>query len=108
MATSFRGGGSRCTRRDISISIQLLYSKFLKAMAAGMEFQIRKPSRRSVFVLFCFSLWPLCCLSFFDLRILIAPLVSDLFIERLDIVLSDFAPISAQGLISSGTSGVEI
>jgi hypothetical protein len=32
----------------------------------------------------------------------------DLFIERLDIVLSDFVPISAQGLISSGTSGVEI
>ena len=31
---------------------------------------------RSVFVLF---FWPLCCLSFFDLRLLITPLVSSFF-----------------------------
>jgi len=31
---------------------------------------------RSLFVLLCFFFWPLCCLSFFDLRILITPLVS--------------------------------
>ena len=31
---------------------------------------------RSLFVLFSFFVWPLCCLSFFDLRILIIPLVS--------------------------------
>ena len=31
---------------------------------------------RSLFVLMSFFLWPLCCLSFFDLRILITPLVS--------------------------------
>ena len=31
---------------------------------------------RSLFVLLYFFFWPLCCLSFFDLRILITPLVS--------------------------------
>ena len=31
---------------------------------------------RSLFVLLYFFLWPLCCLFFFDLRILITPLVS--------------------------------
>ena len=31
---------------------------------------------RSLFVLLSFFIWPLCCLSFFDLRIPIAPLVS--------------------------------
>ena len=31
---------------------------------------------RSLFVLLFFFFWPLCCLSFFDLRILITPLVS--------------------------------
>ena len=31
---------------------------------------------RSLFVLLSFFFWPLCCLSFFDLRILITPLVS--------------------------------
>ena len=31
---------------------------------------------RSLFVLLSFLIWPLCCLSFFDLRILITPLVS--------------------------------
>jgi hypothetical protein len=31
---------------------------------------------RSLFVLLSFSLWPLCCLFFFDLRILITPWVS--------------------------------
>jgi hypothetical protein len=31
---------------------------------------------RSLFVLLSFFCWPLCCLSFFDIRILIAPLVS--------------------------------
>jgi hypothetical protein len=29
-----------------------------------------------MFVSFSFFFWPLCCLSFFDLRILITPLVS--------------------------------
>ena len=31
---------------------------------------------RSLFVLLYFFFWPLCCLSFFDIRILINPLVS--------------------------------
>ena len=31
---------------------------------------------RSLFVLLYFSFWPLCCLSFVDLRIMITPLVS--------------------------------
>ena len=31
---------------------------------------------RSLFVLLYFFFWPLCCLSFFDMRILITPLVS--------------------------------
>ena len=31
---------------------------------------------RSLFVLFYFFFWPLCCLFFFNIRILIAPLVS--------------------------------
>jgi hypothetical protein len=31
---------------------------------------------RSLFVLLCFFIWPLCCLFFFDIRIMIAPLVS--------------------------------
>ena len=31
---------------------------------------------RSLFVLLSFSFWPLCILSFFDLRILISPLIS--------------------------------
>ena len=31
---------------------------------------------RSLFVLLSFLFWPLCCLSFFDLQILITPLVS--------------------------------
>ena len=31
---------------------------------------------RSLFVLLFFFFWPLCCLSFFDLQILITPLVS--------------------------------
>jgi len=31
---------------------------------------------RSLFVLLSFLFWSLCCLSFFDLRILITPLVS--------------------------------
>jgi hypothetical protein len=31
---------------------------------------------RSLFVLLCFFFWPLCCLFFFDIRILIAPFVS--------------------------------
>ena len=31
---------------------------------------------KCLFVLLSVLLWPLCCLSFFDLRILIAPLVS--------------------------------
>ena len=31
---------------------------------------------RSLFVLLYFFFWPLCCLFFFDIRILIAPLVS--------------------------------
>ena len=31
---------------------------------------------RSLFVLLYFSFWPLCCLFFFDIRILINPLVS--------------------------------
>jgi hypothetical protein len=31
---------------------------------------------RSLFVLFYFFFWPLCCLSFFDSRIVITPLVS--------------------------------
>jgi hypothetical protein len=31
---------------------------------------------RSLFVLLCFFFWPLCCLFFFDIRILIAPSVS--------------------------------
>jgi hypothetical protein len=29
---------------------------------------------RSLFVLLCFFVWPLCCLFFFDIRILITPL----------------------------------
>jgi hypothetical protein len=33
-------------------------------------------SRRTLFVPLFFFFWPLCCLSFFDLRILITPLVS--------------------------------
>jgi hypothetical protein len=33
---------------------------------------------RSLFVLLSFFLWPLCCLFFFDIRILIAPLVSSI------------------------------
>ena len=33
-------------------------------------------SCRSLFVLLCFLFWPLCCLFFFDLRILITTLVS--------------------------------
>jgi hypothetical protein len=31
---------------------------------------------RSLFVLLYFFFWPLCCLFFFDIRILIAPLIS--------------------------------
>ena len=31
---------------------------------------------RSLFVLLCFFFWPLCCLSFFDIRILITSMVS--------------------------------
>jgi hypothetical protein len=31
---------------------------------------------KSLFVLLCFFFWPLCCLFFFDLRLLITPLVS--------------------------------
>ena len=31
---------------------------------------------RSLFELLCFFFWPLCCLFFFDIRMLIAPLVS--------------------------------
>ena len=31
---------------------------------------------RSLFVLWCFFFWPLCCPSFFNLRFLISPLVS--------------------------------
>ena len=31
---------------------------------------------RSLFVLLCLFFWPLCCLFFFDIRILIAPLIS--------------------------------
>ena len=31
---------------------------------------------RSLFVLLYFFIWPLCCLFFFDIRILITPLVS--------------------------------
>ena len=31
---------------------------------------------RSLFVLLCLFIWPLCCLFFFDIRIMIAPLVS--------------------------------
>ena len=31
---------------------------------------------RSLFVLLSFFFWPLCCLSFFDVRLLITPLVS--------------------------------
>ena len=31
---------------------------------------------RSLFVVLCFFFWPLCCLFFFDIRILITPLVS--------------------------------
>ena len=31
---------------------------------------------RSLFVVLYFSFWPLCCLFFFDLRILVTPLVS--------------------------------
>jgi hypothetical protein len=31
---------------------------------------------RSLFVLLCFFFWPLCCMFFFDIRILITPLVS--------------------------------
>jgi len=31
---------------------------------------------RSLFVLLSFFFWPLCCLFFFDIRILIAPLIS--------------------------------
>ena len=34
---------------------------------------------RSMFVLLFFFFWPLCCLSFFDIQILIAPLVSSNF-----------------------------
>jgi hypothetical protein len=34
---------------------------------------------RSLVVLLSFFSWPLCCLSFFDLRILITPLVSSSF-----------------------------
>jgi len=33
-------------------------------------------SCRSLFVLLSFFFWPLCCLFFFDIRILITPLVS--------------------------------
>jgi hypothetical protein len=32
-----------------------------------------------LFVLLSFFIWPLCCLSFLDLRILITPLVSSIF-----------------------------
>ena len=31
---------------------------------------------RLLFVLLCFFFWPLCCLFFFDIRILITPMVS--------------------------------
>ena len=34
---------------------------------------------RSLFVILTFFFWPLCCLSFFDLRILTSPLVSSNF-----------------------------
>ena len=42
---------------------------------------------RSLFVLLSFSFWPLRCLSFFDLRILITPLVSTRIYIQWDILL---------------------
>ena len=35
---------------------------------------------RSLFVLLQFSVWPMCCLVFFDIRILITPLASSNFV----------------------------
>jgi hypothetical protein len=37
---------------------------------------------RSLFVLLYFFFWPLCCLSFFDLRILITPVASKLVLIK--------------------------
>jgi hypothetical protein len=42
---------------------------------------------RSLFVILTFFFWPLCCLSFFDLRILITPLVSPSFSSPIDGVM---------------------
>jgi len=42
---------------------------------------------RSLFVLLYFFLWPLCCLSFFDLRNLITPLVSSNFSYLISLLL---------------------
>ena len=45
---------------------------------------------RSLFVLFSFFTWPLCCLFFFDLRILITPLVSWNYSYRIPFIQTTF------------------
>ena len=42
---------------------------------------------RSLFVLLYFFFWPLCCLFFFDIRILITPLVSSIVVYQIYLIL---------------------
>jgi hypothetical protein len=73
----------------LPIPVQLLYwtakemSKYQTALFSNYNNEYRKVIFSficmfcwSLFVLLYFFFWPLCCLFFFDIRILIAPLVS--------------------------------
>ena len=65
---------------------------------------------RSLFVFSSYFLWSLCCLSFFDLWILIIPLVSSLFLVESELchaTVEYFGRIVGQGQINPITAKVE-
>jgi len=62
--------------RQLSFLHTRPFDKFCKWGSCYSIFSFKCMFCRSLFVLLYFFFWPLCCLSFFDVRILIAPLVS--------------------------------
>ena len=65
-----------------SVSHPSIFSEFTPRYQWGLCFSIFSfmcMFCRSLFVPLYFFLWPLCCLFFFDIRILITPLVSSKF-----------------------------
>jgi len=81
-------------KESLNFVVKLNYKEYLQFLNRLYLFMCM--FCRSYFVLLYFFFWPLCCLFFFDLRILIIPLVSSksshAFHKPLDVLLSVSCP----------------